>query len=181
MGTAFVFDPDGSYGRVRDIRQAGVMPVAGLRYVASVTGPFKLVEVVNFDDLVDLPDRVDALSQGGGLGDPPNAVVKGESKVRRSEYKSHTAFVRIDVRPADPEELRGAVENAIGSDEVDVVVGDFDMLACVVDDDEDSIGSKILDIRRIDGIKRTVSLRVIDYVSTSPNASGDHKVEEAGS
>ena len=70
MGTAFVFDPDGSYGRVREIRENGVMPVAGLRYVASVTGPFKLVKVINFDELGDLPDKLDSVSsQDGGSDD----------------------------------------------------------------------------------------------------------------
>ena len=67
-----------------------------------------------------------------------------------------------------------------GKPEADVVVGDFDILACVVDDDEDELHQKILDLRAIDGVKRTVSLRVIDYVSTSDNAPDDHRVSPAG-
>jgi hypothetical protein len=53
------------------------------------------------------------------------------------------------------------------------------MLAVVVADDEESLGSRILDIRRIEGVKRTESLRVMDYVSTSENAPDDHRVSEA--
>jgi uncharacterized protein with GYD domain len=61
-----------------------------------------------------------------------------------------------------------------------VVMGEFDMLAVVVADDEGTLGSRIVDIRRIDGVNRTVSLRVIDYVSTSEgakNVEGDHYVD----
>jgi DNA-binding Lrp family transcriptional regulator len=58
-------------------------------------------------------------------------------------------------------------------------MGDFDMLAVVVADDEDSLGSQILQIRRIDGVKRTESLRVMDYVSTSENAPDGHRVSAA--
>lgn len=178
MGTAIVFDPDGNYGRVREIREAGVMPVAGLRYVASVTGPFKLVKVLTFDELDDLPDRLDSvLSHDGGSDD--NAVVLGLSKIRRSQYLRNTAFVMIDTRVADPSTLLGEIGDAIGSDEADVVAGTFDILAVVVDDDEGGLNDKIFAIRRIDGVKRTVSLRVMDYVSTSKNAQGEHKVSAA--
>ena len=46
MDTAFVFDPKGNYQVVGKIREAGAMPVAGLRYVASVVGPYKIFQVV---------------------------------------------------------------------------------------------------------------------------------------
>src|SRR5215831_4398188 len=135
MGTAFVFDPDGSYGRVRQIRESGVMPIAGLRYVASVTGPFKLVKVLNFDNLADLPDKLDAVSsQDGGSDD--NALAVYASKIRKSEYRVNTAFVMIETRVPDPSELLEEITEAIGSDEADVVAGTFDILAVVVDDDE---------------------------------------------
>jgi len=81
----------------------------------------------------------------------------------------------------DPSTLLGAIAEAIGSDEADVVAGAFDILAVVVDDDEDGLSEKIFAIRRIDGVKRTVSLRVMDYVSTSPNAPDDHRAKEAES
>jgi hypothetical protein len=178
MGTAFVFDPDGSYGRVREIREAGVMPVAGLRYVASVTGPFKLVKVISFDALADLPDKLDSVSsQDGGSDD--NAIALFGSKIRRSEYRTNTAFVMIDTRVPDPSDLLEAITAAIGSDEADVVAGTFDILAVVVDDDDDDLSRKIFAIRRIEGVKRTVSLRVMDYVSTSPNAPADHRAKDA--
>src|SRR6187200_3140708 len=161
MGTAFVFDPDGNYGRVREIREAGVMPVAGLRYVASITGPFKLVKVISFDTLGDLPDKLDSVSsQDGGSDD--NAITLFVSKIRKSEYRTNTAFVMIDTRAADPRDLLEEVTDAIGSDEADVVAGTFDILAVVVDDDEDELSRKIFAIRRIDGVKRTMSLRVMD-------------------
>jgi hypothetical protein len=174
MGTAFVFDPDGSYGRVREIRAAGVMPVAGLRYVASVTGPFKLVKVLAFDDLDDLPDKLDSV----GSSDD-NAIALYASKIRKSQYRANTAFVMIETRVPDPSTLLGAIAEAIGSDEADVVAGAFDILAVVVDDDADDLSRKIFAIRGIDGVKRTVSLRVMDYVSTSPNAPDDHRAKEA--
>ena len=181
MGTAFVFDPEGNYRKVRKIRESGSMPVAGLRYVASVTGPYKLIEIVDFEGLGQLADRLDSMHGGGGSGDPPNLIAYQVAKVRRSTYRAHTAFVRIDVTVANPAELLDQIRTAIGPDsddgvEADVVVGDCDILACVVDDDEETLGTKILDIRRIEGVKRTVTLRVIDYVSISANAPEDHQV-----
>jgi DNA-binding Lrp family transcriptional regulator len=178
MGTAFVFDPDGSYSRLREIRGNGVMPVAGLRYVASVTGPFKLVKVINFDQLGDLPDKLDSVSsQDGGSDD--NAIALFGSKIRRSEYRTNTAFVMIQTRVPDPSTLLEEITEAIGSDEADVVAGTFDILAVVVDDDEQGLNDKIFAIRRLEGVKRTMSLRVMDYVSTSENAPDDHRVEQA--
>jgi hypothetical protein len=185
MGTAFVFEPKGRYTVVQKIREAGTMPAVGLRYVASVTGPYKVFQVVDFDAIAQLDDRLDALPGAGRSDDPPNAIVMGAAKVRRSTYLEHTALVRIDVSVADPRALMDAIERAIGSSsdegaEADAVVGDFDILACVVADDEDSLATKILDIRGIEGVERTVSLRVIDYVSTSENAPDDHRVAPAG-
>jgi hypothetical protein len=178
MGTVFVFDPDGSYGRVREIRGNGVMPVVGLRYVASVTGPFKLVKVINFEELGDLPDKLDSVSsQDGGSDD--NAIALFGSKIRRSQYRTNTAFVMIQTRVADPSTLLEEITEAIGSDEADVVAGTFDILAVVVDDDEQGLNDKIFAIRRLEGVKRTMSLRVMDYVSTSENAPDDHRVEQA--
>ena len=178
MGTVFVFEPDADYGRVDVIRKAGKMPVRGLKFVASVTGRWKVLKIVEFGEVeADLADRLDLIT---GLDE--NAIVMGQAKVRKSSaYLAHTALVRIDVDAnADLDELRGQIEGASGSDEVDVVMGEFDMLAVVVADDEGTLGSRILDIRRIEGVKRTVSLRVIDYVSTSAgaqNVEGDHYVD----
>jgi hypothetical protein len=75
------------------------------------------------------------------------------------------------------------IEAVIGSDdegvEADVVEGDFDILVCIVDDDPDAIRQKILGLRGIKGVRRTVTLNVIDYVSTSPNAPDDRRVDPA--
>jgi DNA-binding Lrp family transcriptional regulator len=181
MSTAFVFHPDVSFERVRTIREARVMPAPGLRYVAAVTGPWKIFEIVEAEALDDLAKRLDSLAGGdaGGSGDPPNAFVVGTERVRRSVYRTHTALVRIDVGVDDPRVLLPAITDVIGSDEADVVMGDFDILACVVDDDESGLTEKIHGIRGIDGVKRTRSLRVLDYVSTSGNATGVHKVAPA--
>jgi uncharacterized protein with GYD domain len=178
MGTVFVFEPDGDYGRVDVIRKAGKMPVMGLKFVASVTGRWKVLKIVEFGQVeADLAGQLDLIT---GLDE--NAIVMGQAKVRKSSaYLAHTALVRIDVDAnADLDELRSQIEGASGSDEVDVVMGEFDMLAVVVADDEGTLGSRIVDIRRIEGVKRTVSLRVIDYVSTSAgaqNVEGDHYVD----
>jgi hypothetical protein len=91
----------------------------------------------------------------------------------------HTALVRIDVRVDDSSSLLPAITDVIGSDEADVVMGDFDILACVADDDESRLTEKIRGIRRIDGVNRTLSLRVLDYVSTSTEATGIYKVAPA--
>jgi len=180
MATAFVFDPTGNYQLVQDIREAGIMPAAGLRYVASISGPYKVFQVVDYDALDQLGGRLDSTPGGS-----PTTLAMGTGKVRRSTYLAHTALVRIDVRAAeaDPAMLLPQIKAAIDSDsddeveaEADVVLGDFDILACVVADDEESLATKIRDIRRIPGVKRTVSLRVLDYVSTSENAPDDHKV-----
>ncbi|MGZ5295190.1 MAG: hypothetical protein ACXWH5_14565 [Actinomycetota bacterium] len=184
MDTVFVFDPKGNYKVVRKIREAGTMPAPGLRYVASITGPYKVFQVMTYGALAQLDDRLDSLPGGGGSDDPPNATVKGNAKVRRSRYRAHTALVRLDVSVADPETLMEEIESVIGSDpddgvEADVVEGDFDILACIVDDADENIREKILGLRGIEGVKRTVSLRVIDYVSTSENAPDGHRVSAA--
>jgi hypothetical protein len=176
----FVFDPEASYGLVQEIREAGAMPSRGLRYVAAVTGPWKIFKVMVIDEsegLVDVAPRLDA------PGDPETATSFRSAQVRRSTYRALTALVRIDTNVADPSTLIDEIGEAIGTEnghvEADVVVGAFDILACVVDDDDTDLGQKILNVRRIDGVKRTVTLRVIDYVSTSDNAPQEHRVEPA--
>jgi len=184
MDTVFVFDPNGNRQIVRKILEAGVMPEPGLRYVASITGPYKTFQVMTYDALAELGDRLDSLPGGGGTDDPPTAIATGNAKVRRSRYAANTALVMMEVRVPDPSTLMDEIEEVIGADddgvEADVVEGDFDILACIVDDDDDVIRQKILDLRRIEGVRRTVSLRVIDYVSTSANAPDERRVEPAG-
>jgi hypothetical protein len=183
MDTVFVFDPNGNRRIVGKILDAGVMPVPGLRYVASITGPYKTVQVMTYEALSELGDRLDSLPGGGGTDDPPTAVVSGNAKVRRSTYADFTAFVMMDVRVPNPETLMDQIEAVIGSDdegvEADVVEGDFDILACIVDEDRDGIRDKILALRGIQGVRRTVTLNVIAYVSTSPNAPDERRVQPA--
>jgi hypothetical protein len=175
----FVFDKEASYGVVGQIREAGAMPNPGLRYVASVTGQwkvFKVMAVREAEGLVDVAARLDA------PGDPETAITLRSSQVRKSTYRTHTALVRIETSVADPTTLIDQIAEAIESDrepEVDVVVGAFDILACVVDDDETSLGRKLLRVRQISGVERTNSLRVMDYVSISDNAPDDHRVAPA--
>lgn len=172
----FVFDPDAGYGMVREIKEAGVMPTPGLRYVAAVTGPFKIIKVIAFMGVEQLFDRLNA------PGDD-SATSLTFAKVRRSHYREHTVFVRIEARVADPSELLPEIANAIDVPlddlEADVIVGDFDMLACLSADDEDTLSSMVFAIRAIPGIRRTVTLRVLDYVSTSEHAPDDHRVNKA--
>ena len=147
MGTVFVFEPDADYGRVDVIRKAGKMPVKGLKFVASVTGRWKVLKIVEFGEVeADLADRLDLVT---GLDE--NAIVMGQAKVRKSSaYLAHTALVRIDVDVnADLDELRGQIEGASGSDEVDVVMGEFDMLAVVVADDENRPSASRIDLRNL--------------------------------
>jgi hypothetical protein len=177
MGSAFVFDPDAGYGRVDAIRAANEMP-EGVHLVASVTGPWKIVSIVDYDGLAQLPGRVEGLAgQGGGDPETATTVFGAQSRVKRSVYANEMAFVRIQARgDADPMGLLEEVEAKIDSDEVDAVVGDFDILACAVADDETNLAEKILAVRAINGIKRTTSLRVIDFVSESPYAPDGHRI-----
>ena len=172
----FVFDPDAGYGMVREIKEAGVMPTPGLRYVAAVTGPFKIIKVIAFIGVEQLFDRLNA------PGDD-SATSLTFAKVRRSQYREHTVFVRIEARVADPSELLPEIANAIDVPlddlEADVVDGDFDILVCLSADDEDTLRSMVLAIRAIPGVRRTVTLRVLDYVSTSDHAPDDHRVSPA--
>jgi hypothetical protein len=131
-----------------------------------------------YEGLGDVAERLDA------PGDPETATSFRVAQVRRSQYRASTALVRIETNVPDPSELIPQIGEAIGIEpgdevEADVVAGAFDILACVVDDTEDKVGARILDIRRIEGVRRTTSLRVIDYVSTSPNAPDDHRVDPA--
>jgi len=177
----FVFDPAASYSFVQKIKDAGMMPTEGLRYVAAVTGPWKIFKVMTLETLQDLPDAARRLD---APGDPETAASLDFFRVRKSIYRSYTALVRIDTGVADPsdliEQIGSAIETPSGEPvEADVVVGAFDILACVVADDEIDLRTKIMKIREIDGVGRTTSMHVIDYVSTSENAPADHQVMPA--
>ena len=173
MRTVFVFSPDAKYGFV----ETGDFG-DNVWYVASVSGPWKIFAVIDFDDVGDVGDVVDAVfKQTDAAGDPETALTLFvPASVRHNTYFSNTALVRIETDVPDPRDLIEVIQRVTESDEVDSVMGNFDILACVGDEDEHELARKIMAIRKLEGVKRTVSLRVIDYRSRSDNAPDDKKL-----
>jgi hypothetical protein len=142
-----------------------------------VSGPWKIFAVIDFDDVRDVANVVDAVfKQTDATGDPETALTLIPASVRHHTYFSNTALVRIDTDVPDPGALIYHIQKVTGSEEVDSVMGNFDLLACVSDDDEEELARKIMAIRELEGVTRTVSLRVIDYRSRSDNAPDDKKL-----
>lgn len=167
--SAFVFFPDADPGLIDQLRDNG-MP-RGVRYVASVTGSSQIIAVLEYDELTELPTIIRSLSEGDSL-----AVPLRTSQIRKSQYREETAFVRIHTKVDDPRTLLPPIREAIGSDEADVVFGDFDILACMVGDSLEDLTTRVIgSLRGIDGIGRTETLVVIDYVSLSENAPDGHR------
>jgi len=167
--SAFVFFPDADQGLIDQLRNGGMPP--GVRYVASVTGSSQVIAVLSYDELTELPAIIRSLSEGDST-----AVPLAMSQIRRSEYRQETAFVRIHTDVGDPGTLLPAIREAIGSDEADAVFGDFDILACMVGDSIEDLKTRVIgSLRTIDGIGRTETLVVIDYVSLSGNAPDGHR------
>jgi len=172
MGTAFVFSPDAKYGFVTSGEFGD-----NVWYVASVSGPWKIFAVIDFDDVRDVGDVVDTVfKQTDAAGDPETALTLIPASVRNNTYFSNTALVRIETEVPDPGALIEDIQRVADSEEVDSVMGNFDILACVSDEDEEELARKIMAIRKLKGVKRTVSLRVIDYRSRSDNAPDDKKL-----
>jgi DNA-binding Lrp family transcriptional regulator len=166
---AFVFFPDADPGLIGQLRNGGMPP--GVRYVASVTGSSQIIAVLNYDELTELPAIIRSLSEGDST-----AVPLGKSQIRKSEYLEETAFVRIHTKVDDPRTLLAPIREAIGSEEADVVFGDFDILACMVGESLEDLKTRVIgSLRGIDGIGRTETLVVIDYVSLSENARDGHR------
>jgi DNA-binding Lrp family transcriptional regulator len=167
--SAFVFFPDADLGLIDTLRDSGMPP--GVRYVASVTGSSQVIAVLSYDELTELPAIIRSLSEGDST-----AVPLALSQIRRSEYREETAFVRIHTKVDDPRTLLPPIRDAIGSDEADVVFGDFDILACMVGDSIEDLKTRVIgSLRGIDGIGPTETLVVIDYVSLSENAPDGHR------
>lgn len=167
--SAFVFFPDADPRLIDQLKSNGMPP--GVRYVASVTGSSQVIAVLEYDELTELPAIIRSLSEGDST-----AVPLATSQIRKSEYLEETAFVRIHTKVDDPRTLLAQIREAIGSDEADVVFGDFDILACVVGNSIEDLKTRVIEsLRGIDGIGRTETLVVIDYVSLSPNANDDHR------
>jgi DNA-binding Lrp family transcriptional regulator len=167
--SAFVFFPDADPGLIGQLRDGGMPP--GVRYVASVTGSSQVIAVLEYDELTQVPGIIRSLSEGDSTALPFTT-----SQIRKSEYRNETAFVRIHTKVDDPETLLAPIREAIGSDEADVVFGDFDILACIVGDSLEDLKTRVVgSLRTIDGIRRTETLVVIDYVSLSENAPDGHR------
>jgi DNA-binding Lrp family transcriptional regulator len=172
--TVFVFSPDASYGFITTGRFGG-----NVSYVAAVSGPWKIFAVIDFDDVGDVPGVVDEVfKQEDASGDPETALTLAPSSVRKTHYYDHTALVRIDTDVVDPGELIDRIKKVTGSDEVDSVMGDFDILACIGDDDGEELAKKVMAIRELKGITRTVSLHVLDYRSRSEHAPEGKRVQD---
>ena len=167
--SAFAFFPDADPGLIDQLKDSGMPP--GVRYVASVTGSSQVIAVLSYNELTELPAIIRSLSEGDST-----ALPLALSQIRRSEYREETAFVRIHTKVDNPETLLAQIREAIGSEEADVVFGDFDILACVVGDSIEDLKTRVVgSLRGIDGIGRTETLVVIDYVSLSVNAPDDHR------
>ena len=167
--SAFAFFPDADPGLIDQLKDSGMPP--GVRYVASVTGSSQVIAVLSYNELTELPAIIRSLSEGDST-----ALPLALSQIRRSEYREETAFVRIHTKVDNPETLLAPIREAIGSEEADVVFGDFDILACVVGDSIEDLKTRVVgSLRGIDGIGRTETLVVIDYVSLSVNAPDDHR------
>jgi hypothetical protein len=169
--TVFVFSPDASYGFITSGDFGG-----NVSYVAAVSGPWKIFAVIDFDAVGDVPGVVDEVfKQEEASGDPETALTLAPSSVRKTHYYDHTALVRIDTDVSDPGELVYTIMKVTGSKEVDSVMGDFDLLACVGDDDEEELAKKVMAIREVPGVTKTVSLRVFDYRSRSDHAPDEKR------
>jgi DNA-binding Lrp family transcriptional regulator len=169
VNSAFVFFPDADPGMIDQLRNSG-MP-RGVSYVASVTGSSQVIAVLVYGQLTELPAIIRSLSEGDST-----AVPLGTSQIRKSEYLEETAFVRIHTKVSDPGTLLAPIRESIGSNEADVVFGDFDILACMVGDSLEDLKTRLIgSLRTIDGISRTETLVVIDYVSLSENAPEGHR------
>jgi Lrp/AsnC ligand binding domain len=159
---AYVFVPEASPDVIAKLRESGLP--RGIRYVASVTGPWDLFAIATFDDLGDLPGIVATMNV-----DPTTALAIKPYYTKTSAYHDHSAFVRINLGEGDPLAVLEGVRDAIGSHEANLVLGDFDMLAYVGANSEDALIQTILHrLRKVPGIRRTVTLRVIDYLTRNP-------------
>ena len=166
---AYIFLPDVAPDFITNFGQRGLPP--GIRYAASITGPWQGFAIASFDDFGELPLITNALAtDASGIGIRPTYT-------KKSGFDPVSAFVRIHVGEGAPRSVLQDVRNAIGSKEADLVLGDFDIIAYVGADTEEELVDTILyKVSRIPGIQKTVTCRVIDYRTTSGEADEDHRV-----
>jgi hypothetical protein len=169
---AYIFSPDASYALVSDLRHSGLP--RGVHLVASVTGPWQIFAIAEFDDLTELPAIIESLFGGGrggggrGSTDPPTAFALGRNSIKKSVYADEMALVRLDVAGVEPDGLQDLL-GAIG-EETNAVFGDFDILTCVAADDVDGVMARIFELRGMDAVVRTTTLWIIDYVCAGEDA-----------
>ena len=83
----------------------------------------------------------------------------------------------------EPEEVLEDVREAVNTDEpeANLVLGDFDIIACIsADTSEELVDILFHRIRRVEGVQRTETLHVIDYVSRSEDAPEGHRDKSTG-
>jgi hypothetical protein len=152
-------------------RFAGQGLPPGIRYAASITGPWQGFAIATFDDFRELPGITSSLgTDASGLGIRPTYT-------KKSDFHPFSAFVRIDVAEGGPKSVLADVRKAIGSQEADLVLGDFDIIAYVGAQTEDELVDTILyQLSRVSGIRKTVTCHVIDYRTLSEKADDGHRV-----
>jgi len=174
---------DQSLGLPEQYRNGQPLP-AGVRYLATVVGyrlpVFEIVEVAQLADLATVVPSAFG-PPGGGAGaappDPETAKSIGPYFLKTSQYHEASAFVRIKLGAADPQDALQDVRASVGHDEAQIVQGHFDTLAYIGANTDEEIFPKVVKLRQdVKAIKDTVTLQVIDYVSRSPNAPPGHKV-----
>src|SRR5919199_1924557 len=175
---AYLFSADADPAMIR--RFEGQELPKGVRFVASVSGPWQVFAAAELEDpTTDLPRIVNELfgaGQGTAAADPSTALNIGPSYVRRgTDYFENIALIRIHVSGRDPSDVLDEVRSFIGSEEANLVLGDFDILTCVSTPRYDDLVKTILSLRTVEGIGRTTSLRVIDYMSLGKDAPERHR------
>lgn len=186
----YVFSEDADYARIREFKK--LMP-SGLRYAAYLTGPWCVFGILEMDDLAKLPDLLNIT----GLGSETDVVATHRllRVLKRSHYHPVSAFVRIDIDAhIDPEgegtgreeaTLLGDIRRKAAGDgdegEAESVMGAFDSLAYVGGTAVDDLTRKVGEIRKLDAVRRTLTMRVIDWVSpNAPEEYADHRPEGIG-
>jgi hypothetical protein len=165
---AYMFLPKADPAFTETFRKDGLPP--GIRYAASVTGPWQGFAIASFGELAALPRII-----AGIASDPPTALALQPRYLKKSSYDPVSAFVRIHIGEGGPKSVLEDVREAIRSHEAEIVLGDFDILAYVGAGDEDELIETILyRLHRVPGIGRTVTLHVIDYVTSNPAAGKQH-------
>jgi|SRR5438093_801595 len=162
---AYIFSPDASYQLVSELRHSGLP--RGVHFVASVTGPWQIFAIAEFDDLTELPAIVESLF-GKPSADPATVYALGPNSIKKTVYADEMALVRITVGGIDADDLPGLLEE-IG-EETNAVFGDFDILTCVAAGDVAGVLARIFALRGIGAVASTMTLWIIDYLCAGEDA-----------